>query len=174
MMARPRVTDAIYLVAITAVLGLIVWVSLRPAARPSPPAPIVVIAGQTGDKVVAPALPATQPAVTHDWMLGTWSRRDDQGRRDAPCDLASVITYLPNGQYFSPSRSGRYAAGAGTVTYWATILYDIDAGEDRSQFDRRTSETLSRSGDVAMQSGGIMLYRCDKTASGGTADRPRQ
>lgn len=112
----------------------------------------------------APAATGNQ-AATQAWLLGTWSLRDDGGVAGAPCDPQSVITYLPGGQYFAMGASGRYALGGGTISSWGRILYDVDAGEDRSHFEERVTEPVRRIGDHAMQRGDLLLYRCDKTAS---------
>ncbi len=125
-------------------------------------------------RVVAPEAPAARGSVpaperaeapTRDWLLGTWSQRDNKGAADAPCDQASVTTYLPNGQYFARGASGRYALGAGAISYWGRIVYDIDAGEDRSHFEERSSVPVQRIGAQAMQLGDALLYRCLKAAS---------
>lgn len=122
------------------------------------PAPV------TAAPVAAPALERAR-APARDWLIGTWSRRDNKGAADAPCDRASATTYLPNGQYFAWGASGRFALGVGEVSYWGRILYDIDAGEDRSHFEERSSVPVARIGAHAMQLGNALLYRCLKAAS---------
>jgi hypothetical protein len=153
--------------AIVLVAGLLaLWFAWpRDRAVPEPVGTVRVAPVETpAPPVVVPA-PERAEAVTRDWLLGTWSLRDNKGAGDAPCDQASVVTYLPNGQYFAKGASGRYALGGGAISYWGRIVYDIDAGEDRSHFEERSSVPVQRIGAQAMQLGDALLYRCLKAAS---------
>lgn len=152
------------LAGIVLVAGLLaLWLAWpRDRAAPETVGTVRVVAPEA--PVIVPA-PEPAEAPTREWLLGTWSQRDNKGAADAPCDQASAVTYLPNGQYFARGASGRYALGAGAISYWGRIAYDIDAGEDRSHFEERSSVPVQRIGAQAMQLGDALLYRCLKAAS---------
>ncbi|MEP9360215.1 hypothetical protein [Sphingomonas sp. KR3-1] len=155
-------------IAAIALIGaaLILWLAWpRHKAAPEPAGTVRVVPTGTPSPRAAAATPERAEAPTRDWLLGTWSQRDNKGAGDAPCDQASAVTYLPGGQYFARGASGRYALGTGTISYWGRIVYDIDAGEDRSHFEERSSSPVARIDAHAMQLGGTLLYRCLKAAS---------
>jgi hypothetical protein len=108
------------------------------------------------------------PVPTLDWLAGTWSERDNKGALRTRCDLASVITYLTSGYYVSPVGSGRYALDGATLTTWGKVVFDNEAGADRSHANERSSTSVTRLGENAMQSQGVALYRCDKVANDST------
>jgi hypothetical protein len=141
------------------------WLLWPRDKAPEPAGAVRVPASVSPDPTVAVPTPEPTAEATRDWLLGTWSLRDNRGAADAPCDQASAITYLPNGQYFARGASGRYTLGAGAISYWGRILYDIDAGEDRSHFEERSSTPIARIGAHALQLGDALLYRCLKAAS---------
>jgi len=102
---------------------------------------------------------------TLDWLVGTWSERDNKGALGSRCDLASVITYLTSGYYVSPAGSGRYALDGATIILWDRITFDDEAGADRSRVGERSFMPVTRLGGNAMRSRGTVLYRCDKAAN---------
>jgi hypothetical protein len=132
----------------------------------------VVRSGSSGTSAI-PAPPAMigssqSQAPTLDWLVGTWSRRDNKDALRTRCDLASVITYLTSGYYVSPVGSGRYALNGATLTTWGKVVFDNEAGADRSHVNERSSTSVTRLGENAMQSQGVPLYRCDKVANDST------
>lgn len=167
-MTKPRLPGLAVIVLTAGALAL--WLAWpRDKASPEASGAVRIAApGASSTPAIMP-LPERTDAPTRDWLLGTWNLRDNRGVPDAPCDQASVITYLANGQYFAHGASGRYALGAGTISYWGRIVYDIDAGEDRSHFEERASVPVTRIGAHAMQLGGALLYRCLKAASDRTS-----
>jgi hypothetical protein len=102
---------------------------------------------------------------TLDWLVGTWSERDNKGASGSRCDLASVITYLTSGYYVSPAGSGRYALDGATIILWNRITFDDEAGADRSHVNERSVVPVTRLRGNAMRSRGTALYRCDKAAN---------
>lgn len=102
---------------------------------------------------------------TLDWLVGTWSERENKGASGSRCDLASVITYLTSGYYVSPVGSGRYALDGATIILWGRITFDDEAGADRSHVDERSVVPVTRLGGNVMRSRGTALYRCDKAAN---------
>ncbi len=111
-----------------------------------------------------PAASAPTPSVVEVGLAGTWSTSDNGDDPGASCDLPSAITFLADGQYFTNGESGRYEVARGSITRFDRILYDIDAGEDRSQFDRRITEALTLSSRGSAQIGARVLFRCEKRA----------
>lgn len=162
-MTMPRWSRVAAMALVAGVLALwLAWPRYR--AAPEPAGTVRIVPQEASASPVIVPAPERAEAPTRDWLLGTWSQRDNKGAGDAPCDQASAVTYLPGGQYFARGASGRYALGAGAISYWGRIVYDIDAGEDRSHFEERSSVPVARIGAQAMQLGAL-LYRCRKAES---------
>jgi hypothetical protein len=166
--ARQRPVSVIALVAIGCLIaagGLGVR-SLALRRSPPPDAVRVVAVGLGGTPGRSAQIGAGQtPAPPHDWLAGTWSRRDNKGARSAPCDLPSAITYLASGNYVSLAGSGHYALAGTAITIWSRIIFYYEAGVDRSHVDERSITAVTRLRDDAMRTQGIALYRCDKAAN---------
>lgn len=111
-----------------------------------------------------PPTPVPTPTIMAVSLAGTWSFADNGGDPNASCDLASAITFLPGDQYFTNGESGRYRIASGSITRFDRILYDIDAGEDRSRFSQHITEAFALSGRGSAQIGARALFRCEKRA----------
>lgn len=148
------------LIILSGAVALAAWLLWPEAAREQRELGLV--------NVVAPlppsssTTPVSPPGVGARKLVGTWSLRDNRGDVRAACDLFSAVTYLSGGQYFSNGETGRYAADATSVTYSAKILIDMDAGEDRSQFDVREILPMAWNADHAVRIGKRQFYRCEK------------
>ncbi len=159
---RRRVPPALLLVILTLVT-IAGWFLL---AKEPPPET------QSGTvRIVAPEIPdrsrptsSPTPSIVAASLAGTWSIADNGGDPSASCDLASSVTFLPDGQYFTNGESGRYRIASGSITRFDRILYDIDAGEDRSRFDQHITEAFALSGRGSAQIGARALFRCEKRA----------
>jgi hypothetical protein len=166
MISSSRSGGAVLRILAVAALVLAGWLAWRGAE------PLAASTGHDGRVVLPPAaplptLPVRQPteqalSPTLAWLVGTWSMRDNSAVRDAACDFPSAITFLANGQYFSPKESGRFAVNASGLIYWDHITYDVDGGEDRSHFEEQSTRQITRVGDAVVYGSSVVLYRCNK------------
>lgn len=166
-MARAHRLDLYLALGITiAVVMAFWWWQSRAPLLPARNATVVVGAAPVAAKIDHAAA-ALQPTAlpTEAWLLGTWSERDNGGDRTAACDLPSAITYLADGRYLSPAASGRYALGGGSLSLWGRVIFDMEAGADRSHVGERSTLPVARLDDDAMRVGGVVLYRCDKATN---------
>jgi hypothetical protein len=153
-------------VAALVLAGWLAWRGAEPlAASTAQPGRVVLNLAPQASVLRVRQLKERARPPTLAWLVGTWSTRDNKGVRDAPCDLPSAITFLANGQYFSPKETGRFAVSASGMIYWGRITYDVDGGEDLSNFEERSTGRFTWVGDDVAYSDSVFLYRCEKSSS---------
>ena len=168
MPIRTGVQSMRFVVCAALIAAIVLWIVWPSSSRlPEARSDVTVV----NAKAITPP-PAAQTAAlsasavpTAAWLTGSWSQSDTHGEHSPSCELPTAITFLPEGRFVEDRSAGRFAADSRSITYWARVTYDIDAGEDRSRYDQRSTLSLVRLGDDAARIGEQRMFRCERRAA---------